>query len=174
VTYFAKNESFFCAIRKTIRKLSGGNSAACPGQQTNRRVSLITACPLQKRLPPRLIVDVPLNRGPEPFFETFSRFPFQFALGERGIDRITAVVPEPIGYDGASIANLWAADKGDVIKGFAESDITRGTDGFDIVARGSQIRDTGNIVPVRIGQIEFALEAISEPVNRFETDGNIV
>src|SRR5262249_45970015 len=57
----------------------------------------VTAGALKERLPPRLIIDVPLDRRLEAFFETFARFPFQFLFRKRRIDRVATVVTEPIG-----------------------------------------------------------------------------
>src|SRR6266446_4826491 len=64
-----------------------------------KRVSLlrlITTGTLEQRLPPRLMVDVPLNRRFQAFLEILARLPFQFLLGKRRIDRIAAIVPEAV------------------------------------------------------------------------------
>lgn len=45
-----------------------------------------------QRLPPRSIVDVPLNGFVKAVFEFTARFSFQFALGKGRIDGVTAVV----------------------------------------------------------------------------------
>ena len=42
----------------------------------------VTAGALEQRLPPRLIVDVPLNRCFQAFLETLARFPFQLFPGK--------------------------------------------------------------------------------------------
>src|SRR5262249_56629330 len=57
----------------------------------------VRAGALKERLTPRLIIDVPLDRRLEAFFESFARFPFQFLFRKRRIDRVATVVTEPIG-----------------------------------------------------------------------------
>jgi len=51
---------------------------------------------LKQRLPPRLIVDIPLDRFGQAFLEIMARFPVQLTLTEGGIDGVTTVMPQSI------------------------------------------------------------------------------
>ena len=59
----------------------------------------MTAGSLEQRFPPMAIIGVPIDRRFEAIFEIVKWFPLQLALRERGIDRVTPVVPEPVGYE---------------------------------------------------------------------------
>jgi predicted outer membrane repeat protein len=100
-----------------IRVRAGTESCSTPSKDTSyhririRRIAtdhvkrvlllskyLISPSALQQRLPPGLIVDVPLNRLTEARFEIVARFPAQLTLTEGGIDSVTTVVPQSIGH----------------------------------------------------------------------------
>jgi hypothetical protein len=59
---------------------------------------LIPSGALEQRLPPGLVLDVPLNGFVESFVKIAPRFPVQLTLRKRGINRIPAVVSKPVGY----------------------------------------------------------------------------
>src|SRR5437773_12255944 len=59
---------------------------------------LIPPGTLEQWLPPRLIVDVPLNGFVESLLKIAARFPAQFTLRKRRIDRIPAVVAKSVGH----------------------------------------------------------------------------
>src|SRR5205823_11624969 len=68
-------------------------------EQITDHYPLVPSRALEQRLPPRGIVDVPLNRLIESMFEIVARFPLQLTLTEGRIDGVTTVVPQPVGYE---------------------------------------------------------------------------
>lgn len=60
-----------------------GEAASCTRRGRVRFPGSISARALEQRLPPLLIVDVPLNGFVQSFREVAARFPFQFRLYER-------------------------------------------------------------------------------------------
>ena len=66
------------------------------GSQVTSHSLLIPSRALKQRLPPSLIVDVPLDRFGQAFFEIVARFPLQLTLTEGGIDGVTTVMPQSI------------------------------------------------------------------------------
>src|SRR6202011_663680 len=67
----------FLSIR--TRERSTETAASAQDYDSHR---LVTSGTFEQRLPPGLIVDVPLDAGFEPFLEILARFPFQFLLRE--------------------------------------------------------------------------------------------
>src|SRR5207244_11299103 len=53
---------------------------------------------LEQRLPPQLVLDVPLNGFVESILKIAPRFPVQLTLCKRGIDCIAAIVSQPVGH----------------------------------------------------------------------------
>src|SRR5882762_1138385 len=81
------------ASRKSSVGLANGRS------QIMNHYLLVPSRALEQRLPPRLIVAVPLDRFGQTLFETVARFPFQLAPTKGRIDGITAIVPEPVSHE---------------------------------------------------------------------------
>ena len=63
------------------------------GSEVTSHSLLIPSRALEQRLPPRLIIDIPLDRFGQAFFEIVARFPVQTPLTEGGVDGVTTVVP---------------------------------------------------------------------------------
>ena len=71
--------------------------------RTDREVyvpSLIPPGAFEQGLPPRLVMQVPVDGVGQTLFELAPRLPFQFAFREGGIDGVTAVMAEAVGDKG--------------------------------------------------------------------------
>src|SRR5882762_1745939 len=54
----------------------------------------VSSSAFKQWLPPRRVLDVPLDRFIEAFLEIVARFPVQFALRKRRVNRVPAILTE--------------------------------------------------------------------------------
>src|SRR5436305_15293009 len=58
----------------------------------------VSSSTFKQRLPPRRVLDVPVDRFVEAFLEIVARFPVQLALRKRRVNRVPAVMPQSVGH----------------------------------------------------------------------------